>query len=46
MANQMLSVGRTIWDWAIPLDLAKFNPFDKIRISTSPTAGTYPGRRG
>jgi hypothetical protein len=19
MANQMLSVGRTIWDWAIPL---------------------------
>ena len=26
MANQMLSVGRTIWDWAIPLDLAKDLP--------------------
>ena len=26
MANQMLSVGRTIWDWAIPLDLAAANP--------------------
>jgi hypothetical protein len=31
MANQMLSVGRTIWDWAIPLDLAKTNPFDKVK---------------
>jgi hypothetical protein len=31
MANQMLSVGRTIWDWTIPLDLAKANPFDKVK---------------
>jgi hypothetical protein len=31
MANQMLSVGRTIWDWAIPLGLAAANPFDKVR---------------
>ena len=30
MANQMLSVERTIWDWAIPLDLATLNPFDKV----------------
>jgi len=36
MANQMLSVGRTIWDWAIPLGLAVVNPstgqdFDILR---------------
>jgi hypothetical protein len=31
MANQMLSVGGTIWDWAIPLNFAKLNPFEKIK---------------
>lgn len=31
MANQMLAVGRTIWDWGIPLGFAKINPFDKIK---------------
>ena len=35
MANQMLSVGRTIWDWAIPLDLAKTNPFDRVGLRHS-----------
>jgi hypothetical protein len=42
MANQMLSVGRTIWDWAIPLDLAKFNPFDKVRDFDIPDRGHVP----
>ena len=42
MANQMLSVGRTIWDWAIPLDLAKINPFDKVRDFDIPDRGHVP----
>ena len=31
MANQMLAVGRTVWDWAIPLDYVESNPFDKVK---------------
>lgn len=31
MANQMLAVGRLLWDWAIPLGFADVNPFDKVR---------------
>ncbi|ANW01299.1 hypothetical protein [Bradyrhizobium icense] len=42
MANQMLSVGRTIWDWAIPLDLAKTNPFDKVKDFDIPDRGHVP----
>jgi integrase len=42
MANQMLSVGRTIWDWAIPLDLAKANPFDKVKDFDIPDRGHVP----
>lgn len=42
MANQMLSVGRTIWDWAIPLDLAKVNPFDKVKDLEIPDRGHVP----
>ena len=42
MANQMLSVGRTIWDWAIPLDLAKLNPFDKVKDLDVPDRGRVP----
>jgi hypothetical protein len=42
MANQMLSVGRTIWDWAIPLDLAKSNPFDKVKDFDIPDRGHVP----
>jgi len=42
MANQMLSVGRTIWDWAIPLGLAKLNPFEKIRDFEIPDRGHVP----
>jgi integrase len=42
MANQMLSVGRTIWDWAIPLDLANLNPFDKVKDFDIPDRGHVP----
>ena len=42
MANQMLAVGRTIWDWAIPLDLAKLNPFDKVKDLDIPDRGHVP----
>jgi integrase len=42
MANQMLSVGRTIWDWAIPLNIAKLNPFEKIRDFEIPDRGHVP----
>jgi integrase len=42
MANQMLSVGRTIWDWAIPLGLAVANPFDKVRDFDIPDRGHVP----
>jgi hypothetical protein len=41
MANQMLSVGGTIWDWGIPIALVKHNPFEKIK-----TAATCRGRLG
>jgi hypothetical protein len=46
MANQMLSVGRTIWDWAIPLGLAQANPLDKVKDFESPTAGMCRGHHG
>lgn len=42
MANQMLSVGTTIWDWAIPLNLAKANPFDKVKDLEIPDRGHVP----
>jgi integrase len=42
MANQMLSVGNTIWDWAIPLGLAKTNPFEKIKNLEIPDRGHVP----
>jgi len=42
MANQMLSVGGTIWDWAIPLNLAKLNPFEKVRDFEVPDRGHVP----
>ena len=42
MANQMLSVGRTIWDWAIPLGLATANPFDKVKDFDIPDRGHVP----
>jgi hypothetical protein len=42
----MLSVGRTIWDWAIPLGLAQANPLDKVKDFESPTAGMCRGHHG
>src|SRR3984957_4721152 len=42
MTNQMLSVGRTIWDWAIPLGLAVVNPFDKVKDFDIPDRGHVP----
>jgi hypothetical protein len=45
MANQMLSVGRMIWDWVIPLGLAVVNPFDKVKDFDIPDR-MCPGRRG
>ena len=42
MANQMLSVGPTIWDWAIPLGLAVNNPFDKVKDFDIPDRGHVP----
>ncbi|MGJ4883030.1 hypothetical protein [Bradyrhizobium sp. HKCCYLRH1065] len=42
MANQMLSVGRTIFDWAIPLGLAEANPFEKVRDFDIPDRGHVP----
>ena len=42
MANQMLSVGRAIWDWAIPLGLAKTHPFDKVRHFDVPDRSHVP----
>jgi integrase len=42
MANQMLAVGRAIWDFAIPLDLATMNPFDKVRDLDVPDRGHVP----
>jgi hypothetical protein len=31
MANHMLSCGRTLWNWAIPLDMAENNPFERVK---------------
>lgn len=42
MANQMLAVGRTIWDWGIPLGLVKSNPFDKVKDLDVPDRGHVP----
>jgi hypothetical protein len=44
MANQMLSVGGTIWDWAIPLNLAKLRSEARASAfwdSTSATSAVY-----
>ncbi|WP_079601852.1 hypothetical protein [Bradyrhizobium erythrophlei] len=42
MANQMLSVGGTIWDWGIPLGIVKLNPFEKIKDLEIPDRGHVP----
>ena len=45
MANQMLAVGRTVWDWAIPLAMADSNPFDKVRDLEVADRGHVPWPR-
>ena len=42
MANHMLACGRTVWDWAIPLDLADVNSFDKVKDFELPDRGHVP----
>lgn len=42
MANQMLAVGRTIWDWGIPLGYVTINPFDKVDDLDVPDRGHIP----
>jgi hypothetical protein len=45
MANQMLSVGRTLYAWAIPLNLAVTNPFEQVGPLTVPDRGHVPWPR-
>jgi hypothetical protein len=42
MANHMLSCGRTVWNWAIPLDMADNNPFERIKPFDVPDRGHVP----
>jgi integrase len=42
MANQMLAVGRTLWDWAIPLSYVDVNPFDKVKPLAVADRGHIP----
>lgn len=42
MANQMLSVGRTLFDWAIPLGHAKSNPFNSVKPVETADVGHVP----
>jgi hypothetical protein len=42
MANQMLSVGRTLYAWAIPLGFVNNNPFEKVGPFEIPDRGHVP----
>jgi hypothetical protein len=42
MANHMLSCGRTLWNWAIPLDMAENNPFERVKPFDVPDRGHVP----
>jgi hypothetical protein len=42
MANQMLSVGRTLYAWAIPLGLVTSNPFEHVGPLDMPETGHVP----
>ena len=42
MANHMLSCGRTVWNWAIPLDMAGNNPFERVKPFDVPDRGHVP----
>jgi hypothetical protein len=45
MANQMLSVGRTLYSWAIPLGLVISNPFENVGPLAIPDRGHVPWPR-
>jgi hypothetical protein len=42
MANQMLSVGRTLYAWAIPMGLVNNNPFENVGPLEIPDRGHVP----
>lgn len=42
MANEMLSVGRTLYKWGMPLGYATTNPFESIGPLSTPDAGHVP----
>jgi integrase len=42
MANQMLSVGRTLYAWALPLGLVETNPFVSVEPIVMPDKGHVP----
>jgi hypothetical protein len=42
MANQMLSVGRTLYAWAIPLGLVNSNPFESVKPLETVDRGHVP----
>jgi integrase len=42
MANHMLSVGRTLYSWAIPIGLARSNPFEPIAPFDTEDRGHVP----
>jgi hypothetical protein len=42
MANQMLSVGRTLYGWALPLGLVTSNPFEAVGPMEMPDSGHVP----
>jgi hypothetical protein len=45
MANQMLSVGRTLYAWAIPLGMVNNNPFENVGPLEIPDRGHVPWPR-
>jgi hypothetical protein len=45
MANQMLSVGRTLYSWAIPLGYVSTNPFEHVGPLDIPDRGHVPWPR-
>lgn len=42
MANHMLSVGRTLYSWAIPIGLASSNPFEPVAPFDTEDRGHVP----
>ena len=45
MANHMLSVGRTLYNWGLPLGLCRSNPFEAVGVLVTPDNGHVPWPR-